>query len=608
MQSSQVRFIDLFCGIGSFHYAFRKIGWKCVMACDNNDSSRKTYEKNYGQVPMGDITKIDPKLIQEYDILCAGFPCQPFSQCGRHEGFKDERGTMFFHVMKFVKYHRPKIVVLENVQALLTHDEGKSYQVIVDSLKAEHYIVQHRLLKCSNYGIPQMRKRLFIFAVNDAIVSHEKLTEVLAFKSYEKKMTLSAFLGRGFAKETAYTIRCGGRNSPITSRHNWDGYLVDGKEYRLTIDDCIKLQGFVDFQLVGTVAEKWRLLGNTIPTIFTEIIGDVLSKFIKSLPGGSFEHGAGPSDEQDAEPSDEQDAEPSDEQDAEPADEQCAEPSNEQGADPSIVVYGNDYVKQKMEDFEQSKKKEIVESLRKIVDLDDNVLYRLYDTSIHLRQIMVNSSGLCLENCISNVLRSHCIPYRQQVTINHDGKIVKTNKGKNRLSVVDFIITCCERYDSINDHIMLSCKTTCRERWTQDNWTLTHQPSKYILITCSNDYPGSERFGESEKRKIITCSAKKRDDRKFKLGFESLIPEIMQTLRYLSVKASGPIVAETRVEPSMIQNPTEPDDSIHQIEPKVDFAGKTVKELRTLCRAAKIKGFSRRKKPELINLLEKTAT
>ena len=103
MDYEKIKFIDLFCGIGSFHYSFKKLNWECVMSCDINKAVKQTYKENYGLLPLGDITEIEPKNIPNYDILCAGFPCQPFSQCGQHKGFDDKRGTLFFNIMKFVE-------------------------------------------------------------------------------------------------------------------------------------------------------------------------------------------------------------------------------------------------------------------------------------------------------------------------------------------------------------------------------------------------------------------------------------------------------------------------------------------------------------------------
>ncbi len=276
-----VKFIDLFCGIGSFHYSFKKLGFKCVMASDIVQPSKDTYKKNYSMDPLDDICNIKPEDIEDYDILCAGFPCQPFSQAGRHKGFKDSRGTMFSQVMRFVKTNVPKIVILENVQALLNHDKGKSFAKIKTELESEGYSIVYKVLKCSDYGIPQMRKRLFIVGFKN--IETNNIENFFELSKYEKKVTLSEYLNKNFEKETAYTIRCGGKHSPIDDRHNWDGYWVDGQEYRLTIEDALKLQGFEDFELVGKATEQWKLLGNTIPTVFTDIIGQQLLLHCPSL-------------------------------------------------------------------------------------------------------------------------------------------------------------------------------------------------------------------------------------------------------------------------------------------------------------------------------------
>jgi DNA (cytosine-5)-methyltransferase 1 len=230
---------------------------------------------------MDDITKIDPSNIPAYDILCAGFPCQPFSQCGLHKGFSDERGTLFFNIMKFVNYHKPKFIILENVQGLLKHDNGKTFQKIQEDIGGAGYTMTYKVLVCSDYGLPQMRKRLFIVGVRNDISEGKDVAQILNLDEYKQESTMTDILGKNFAKKTAYTIRCGGKNSPINDKHNWDGYFVDGNEYRLTIEDCLKLQGFTNFQLCGNVKNKWKQLGNTIPTVFTDIIGKSLNKFIQ---------------------------------------------------------------------------------------------------------------------------------------------------------------------------------------------------------------------------------------------------------------------------------------------------------------------------------------
>jgi len=246
------------------------------MSCDIDNAVKETYKTNYGIVPLGDITEIEPKQVPTYDILCAGFPCQPFSQCGQHKGFEDKRGTLFFHIMKFVDFHKPKVIVLENVQGLLNHDGGKTFERIKTDITSAGYELAYKVIKCSDYGLPQMRKRLIMVGVRDG----KEMDKLLDFEEYKQERTLSELLGKPFEKKVAYTIRCGGRNSPINDKHNWDGYWVNGEEYRLTKEDCLNLQGFEDFTLTGTQSEQWRQLGNTIPTRFTEIIGLNLKKHL----------------------------------------------------------------------------------------------------------------------------------------------------------------------------------------------------------------------------------------------------------------------------------------------------------------------------------------
>ena len=249
------------------------------MASDICKPVKENYKLNFGLNVLDDICDIDPLTIEPYDILCAGFPCQPFSQAGRRKGFKDSRGTMFSQVMRFVKINVPKIVILENVQGLLKHDKGKSFSKIKSELESEGYTIVYKILKCSDYGIPQMRKRLFIVGFKNIKVID--LDNFFNLTEYEKHITMKDFLHKNFVKEFAY-IRCGGRKSPIDDRHNWDGYWVDKKEYRLTIEDCLKLQGFTNYKFIGRDNHKWKMLGNTIPTIFTEIIGKQIIKHTSS--------------------------------------------------------------------------------------------------------------------------------------------------------------------------------------------------------------------------------------------------------------------------------------------------------------------------------------
>lgn len=254
------------------------------MACDIDETVRKSYLVNYKKKPLGYILDIDPKDIKKYDILCAGAPCQPFSNIGKRKGFGDDRGNLFFQLMKFVKYNVPKIVIFENVRGIVNHDKGKTLERILNEFKKAKYNTTHRVLLCSDYGIPQLRKRLFIIAVHESVEFKKKykIDDLFDLNKYKKDIKLSTYLNKKFKRDYALTLRVGGRISPINDRHNWDGYyLDDGSVHRLTIEEGKLLQGFdEDFYLEGSLSKQWKQIGNTIPTIFTTLIGKNIKKMI----------------------------------------------------------------------------------------------------------------------------------------------------------------------------------------------------------------------------------------------------------------------------------------------------------------------------------------
>jgi DNA (cytosine-5)-methyltransferase 1 len=162
--SSQFRFIDLFCGIGGFHQALTNLGGKCVFACDIDEHCRETYQKNYGLLPEGDITHVDIQSIPSFDVLCAGFPCQPFSKAGFQRGFDDTRGNLFFRICDIVKVHTPSYLILENVKNLATHDNGNTWNVIRQHIQelGYHTYDEPLLLNVLHWNIPQNRERVVI--------------------------------------------------------------------------------------------------------------------------------------------------------------------------------------------------------------------------------------------------------------------------------------------------------------------------------------------------------------------------------------------------------------------------------------------------------------
>ena len=163
-----MRFIDLFAGLGGFHLALKKLGHKCVFACEINKELAVLYEKNFKIDAEGDIRKINPADIPQHDILCAGFPCQPFSKAGKQKGMRDKKnGSLFNEIVEILAYHRPKYFILENVPFIRQHDNEKTWKNIVKRLSGElKYDIDHKVYSPHHFGIPQHRERIFIVGAN----------------------------------------------------------------------------------------------------------------------------------------------------------------------------------------------------------------------------------------------------------------------------------------------------------------------------------------------------------------------------------------------------------------------------------------------------------
>ncbi|WP_416150233.1 DNA (cytosine-5-)-methyltransferase [Salipaludibacillus sp. HK11] len=159
---SNLKFIDLFAGIGGFRLAGESVGMECVFSSEIDSFSAEVYKTNFGDYPSGDITQIDAKDIPDFDVLFAGFPCQPFSYAGQHHGFEDEiRGTLFFDIVRILKEKQPAMFLLENVKGLKSHDKGNTLKVILEHLDELGYSVQWKILNSLDYGVPQSRERWY---------------------------------------------------------------------------------------------------------------------------------------------------------------------------------------------------------------------------------------------------------------------------------------------------------------------------------------------------------------------------------------------------------------------------------------------------------------
>ena len=182
---SDFKFIDLFSGIGGFHIAMESLGGECVFASEIDIFARKTYEHNFKRTNPSlfangmfndDVRKITPIDLPDFDILCAGFPCQPFSQAGHKRGFNDthksERGNLFFNIVEILEAKKPQAFFLENVRGIVNHDEGNTFNIIRDIIENElGYSFHYQVIKASDYGLPQLRPRVFMIGFkNEGVI------------------------------------------------------------------------------------------------------------------------------------------------------------------------------------------------------------------------------------------------------------------------------------------------------------------------------------------------------------------------------------------------------------------------------------------------------
>lgn len=191
IKNPKFTFIDLFAGIGGFRLAFQNLGGKCVFTSEWDEKAKQTYKTNFGETPFGDITKESVKsyIPDNFDILCAGFPCQAFSIAGRRGGFEDTRGTLFFDVAEIIKRKQPKAFFLENVKGLRNHDKGKTLKTILNVLRndLDYFIPEPQIINAKNFGVPQNRERIFIIGFH----KDTKITEFNYPKSTNEKVTFA---------------------------------------------------------------------------------------------------------------------------------------------------------------------------------------------------------------------------------------------------------------------------------------------------------------------------------------------------------------------------------------------------------------------------------
>ena len=311
-----IKYVDLFCGLGAFHTAFNRCStpqkkYQCVFACDIDSKVRKIYEENYSIKPLGDINNIEISKIPDFDVLCAGFPCQPFSIAGKQTGFKDKnKGNLFYKILDIIDYKQPKTLILENVKNLYTIHNGNTFQKIKDELEKRNYKVSFKVIDSKYYNSPQSRQRIYIICdkkkhytfrdIQKDIVPVSTIIDysIETFFEYNDKYRLEKCTGKNsmmkyklFNKKTGKGGRQGERVYDITkcgpticASSGGPGaktglYEINGKIRTLSVTEGLQMFGFDSNYKYNSLVNKKNLLfylGNSI-------VVNVLEELIKDL-------------------------------------------------------------------------------------------------------------------------------------------------------------------------------------------------------------------------------------------------------------------------------------------------------------------------------------
>lgn len=303
---NKIRFIDLFAGIGGIRLGFegQDNNTECVFSSEWDKFAQKTYEANFSQIPAGDITKIKASEIPNFDVLLAGFPCQPFSAIGKREGFKNKaQGTMFFEVLRILKYHMPKAFLLENVQGLLTIQHGETFKTIIELLTKAGYNVQWKLLQASDFGLPQSRRRVIIVgfrsdidASSFAFPTGNSKTKYVGniLEDDPEGYSISKHLQKSylFKKDDGHPLvvdknsKCFAKtlNASYHKIQRITGTFVKGGETGLRLFselECKRLQGFPDdFKVPVSRTQMYRQFGNSVAIPMIEAVSSKIKKVL----------------------------------------------------------------------------------------------------------------------------------------------------------------------------------------------------------------------------------------------------------------------------------------------------------------------------------------
>jgi DNA (cytosine-5)-methyltransferase 1 len=323
------KFIDLFAGIGGFRMAMQNLGGKCVFTSEWDENAKKTYRANYGETPFGDITKERTKnyIPDDFDILCAGFPCQAFSIAGKRGGFEDTRGTLFFDVAEIIKTRKPKAIFLENVKGLRNHNGGKTLATILNVLRNDlnYFVPEPQIINAKNHGVPQNRERIYIVGFrNDLNIDSFSYPEPLEEKVFFGKVKEENVVPTKYYLSTQYLRTLVSHKERHASKGNGFGYEIIkddeisnaivvggmGRERNLVIDNRItdytptthikgevnregirkmtprewaRLQGFPDNFIIPVAdASAYKQFGNSVAVPAIQATAEKIIELIKA--------------------------------------------------------------------------------------------------------------------------------------------------------------------------------------------------------------------------------------------------------------------------------------------------------------------------------------
>jgi DNA (cytosine-5)-methyltransferase 1 len=316
-----ITFIDLFSGVGGFRVGLEANGASCVFSSDIDKWANQTYFINFGEYPKGDIKKIKSEDIPDHDILCAGFPCQPFSIAGRRLGFADIRGTLFFEIERIIKDKKPRAFLLENVKGLINHDRGNTFATILNKLHGLGYSTFYKVLNSRDYGVPQNRERIYIVGFRDKVknfefpepyakrpnikdilepyVSGHELSEIALghlnkhFKELvsEKRLDPKNPVIATEIRPSRCIFRYDGLSPCLTAKMGTGGNNVPvlAREKRtLTVRECLRIQGFPEsFKIEGGSSHSYKQIGNSVSV---PVIKAIAKNIIKVLGESRFDN------------------------------------------------------------------------------------------------------------------------------------------------------------------------------------------------------------------------------------------------------------------------------------------------------------------------------